>query len=98
MEIDKKLIREALELAVIACSSPSSSEQYDRAYEACHRALAQLDRLDWIEEKLDEIWELINENRFLKASARIALLRERVGLLPEIQEAETMIARFTADQ
>lgn len=40
-----KLLEEAakaLELAVVACSSPSSNEQYDVAYEACQRSLTHI--------------------------------------------------------
>lgn len=37
-----RAIEEALELAIIATSSPSSKEQYNAAYEACVRALVLL--------------------------------------------------------
>lgn len=42
--MDKSMIREALELAIVACSSPSSKEQYDAAHDACQRTLAELDK------------------------------------------------------
>lgn len=42
--MDTKKIREALELAVVACSSPSAKEQYEAAYDACQSALSELDK------------------------------------------------------
>lgn len=41
-----RAIEEALELAIVATSSPSSKEQYNAAYEACERALALLRSMD----------------------------------------------------
>jgi len=42
--MDTNKIREALELAVVACSSPSAKEQYEAAYDACQSALSELDK------------------------------------------------------